>query len=44
MVVTSQVMGRDEMGTERDISKLAKSHHLIHGRPAPRLGHIISPL
>ena len=30
MVVTSQVLGRDEVGTERDINKLAKSHHLIH--------------
>lgn len=44
MVVTSQVLGRDEVGTERDTTKLAKSHHLIHKRPARRLAYIVSPL
>jgi len=43
MVVTSQVLGSDEVGTENDI-KLAKSHYLIHDHPARRLAHIVSPL
>jgi len=38
------VLVRDEVGTERDINKLAKSHHLIHDRPVPHLAHTVSPL
>ena len=44
MVVAWRVLGRDEVGTESDINKLVKSHHLTHDRPAPHLAHIVSPL
>jgi hypothetical protein len=38
MVVTRRVWGRGEVGTESDIYKLVKSHHLTHDRPAPHFG------